>query len=91
MSSQYIQNGVVYCNACCKYYTKLTSHKMCWKKYCWICNIQFETEILQQEHSKNKHFYFYNEEQKECVDIRDPEKLSEMITKKGICRKMDLG
>lgn len=56
------------CPVCKKKYNKLGIHSLCYKKYCWICGIVFDTIALQQEHSKELHKLFYCENCKECIN-----------------------
>lgn len=55
------------CKICEKVYNKLNSHSICYKKYCWICNIKFNTSLEQQEHSKLKHPDFFCNNCNECI------------------------
>lgn len=47
------------CKACNKVYNKLGSHQTCYKRYCWICDIIFDTATQQQKHSVKNHPNFY--------------------------------
>lgn len=53
------------CNS--KPYNKLGSHAKCYKRFCWICNIIFESNLQQQLHSEKNHSYFYCIHCKECI------------------------
>ena len=60
------KDSVFNCVVCKKNYWKIGSHSKCYKKFCWICNIEFETPELQQEHSEKFHIERYCIECKEC-------------------------
>lgn len=69
------------CKVCGKVYNKLASHANCYKHYCWICNIIFESNLEQQTHSQKNHPYFYCNNCKECISNIDGHKTSKNCIK----------
>jgi hypothetical protein len=55
------------CKICEKTYNKLGSHAICYKKFCWICIIKFNTAKEQENHSKLHHPDFFCNSCKECI------------------------